>query len=116
MIVEDEREGDDTFRSLPLCATTQFLTNCATQLERDVLQMERIGVVDAMAEPERRGPGRPRRPGPARETVVALKGSSEWKAWLDGFAGHCRLRLADTIEQSLLSYAKERDFLAPPKR
>jgi hypothetical protein len=47
---------------------------------------------------------------------VALKGSLEWKAWLDGFAGHCRLGLADTIEQSLLSYAKERDFQGPPKR
>jgi len=78
--------------------------------------LSRIGVVDAMAEPERRGPGRPRRTGPARETVVALKGSPEWKSWLDGFAGHCRLGLADTIEQSLLVYAKERDFRRPPKR
>jgi hypothetical protein len=69
-----------------------------------------------MTERERRGPGRPRRVGPARETVVALKGSLEWKAWLDGFADHCRLGLADTIEQSLLCYAKERDFLGPPKR
>jgi hypothetical protein len=69
-----------------------------------------------MADLERRRPGRPRRPGPARGTVVALKGSPEWKAWLDGFASHCRLGLADTIEQSLLSYAKERDFGGPPKR
>jgi len=64
----------------------------------------------------RRRPGRPRRAGPARETVVALKGSQEWKAWLDGFADHCRLGLADTIEQSLLSYAKEREYGGPPKR
>jgi hypothetical protein len=76
----------------------------------------RIGVVDAMSEPERRGPGRPRRAGPPRETVVALKGSPEWKAWLDGFAAHCRLGLADTIEQSLLCYAKDRGFRGPPKR
>jgi hypothetical protein len=69
-----------------------------------------------MVEPERRKPGRPRRVGPARETVVALKGSTEWKEWLDEFSGHCRLGLADTIEQSLLSYAKERDFRSPPKR
>jgi hypothetical protein len=54
--------------------------------------------------------------GPPRETVVALKGSPEWKAWLDGFAGHCRLGLADTIEQSLLCYAQERDYGGPPKR
>lgn len=69
-----------------------------------------------MSEPERRRPGRPKRVGPARETVVALKGLPEWKAWLDGFAGHCRLGLADTIEQSLLCYAKEREYGGPPKR
>jgi hypothetical protein len=73
-------------------------------------------VVDAMDEPERRKPGRPRRVGPARETVVALKGSPEWKTWLDEFSGHCRLGLADTIEQSLLCYAREREFRGPPKR
>lgn len=65
---------------------------------------------------ERRKPGRPRGVGPVRETVVALKGSQEWKSWLDGFAGHCRLGLADTVEQSLLCYAKERKFRGPPKR
>ena len=69
-----------------------------------------------MAEPERRRPGRPKRTGPARETVVALKGSQEWKLWLDEFSGHCRLGLADTIEQSLLRYANERVFRVPPKR
>ncbi len=69
-----------------------------------------------MTDVERRKPGRPKRIGPARDTVVALKGSPEWKSWLDGFASHCRLGLADTIEQSLLTYAKERDYSEPPKR
>jgi hypothetical protein len=69
-----------------------------------------------MKEPERRRPGGPKRACPPRETVVALKGTTEWKAWLDGFSGHCRLGLADTIEQSLLCYANERDFQTPPKR
>jgi hypothetical protein len=54
--------------------------------------------------------------GPPRETVVTLKGSPEWKAWLDGFAGHCRLGLAATIDQSLLSYARQRSYGGPPKR
>jgi hypothetical protein len=48
--------------------------------------------------------------------VVALKGSREWKLWLDGFSGHCRLGLADTIEQSLVYYSKQRGFNDPPKR
>ena len=69
-----------------------------------------------MADQDRRKPGRPKREGPARETVVALKGSAEWKAWLDDFADHCRLGLADTVEQSLLFYAKERNFRGPPNR
>lgn len=60
--------------------------------------------------------GRPRQTGPIRGTVIALKGSREWKKWLDGFAGHCRLGLADTMEQSLVYYAKERGYETPPKR
>ena len=75
-----------------------------------------IGVVDAMETSDRRKPGRPKRGGPARVTVVALKGSSEWKEWLDRFAAHCRLGLADTMEQSLMCYAKEREYSGPPKR
>lgn len=73
-------------------------------------------MVGPMTEPERKRSGRPKRKGPARETVVSLKGSAEWKAWLDEFASHCRLGLADTIEQSLLSYAQSRKFDEPPKR
>ncbi len=69
-----------------------------------------------MAELKRRKPGRPKRDGPARETVVALKGSRDWKAWLDRFANHCRLGLADTIEQSLDHYAEQRGYCRPPKR
>lgn len=69
-----------------------------------------------MVTPEKRKRGRPKGDGPARETVVALKGAPTWKEWLDEFADHCRLGLADTIEQSLLSYARERGFREPPKR
>ena len=69
-----------------------------------------------MLAPVKRKPGRPKGPGPVRETVVALKGSRAWKDWLDGFAGHCRLGLADTVEQSLLFYAAKRAFQAPVKR
>ena len=69
-----------------------------------------------MTDQERKRPGRPKREGPSRETVLAMKGSPEWKAWLDAFAGHCRLGLADTIEQSLLHYARQRDYGVPPKR
>jgi hypothetical protein len=73
-------------------------------------------MVATMAKPERRRPGRPRNAAPRRETVVAIKGSAEWKSWLDGFSAHCRLGLSDTIEQSLVYYAEERGYPEPPKR
>jgi len=71
---------------------------------------------ERMLEPNQRKRGRPKRVGPARETVVALRGSPGWKSWLDRFAGHCRLGLSDTIEQSLDYYAQERKYQRPPKR
>ena len=73
-------------------------------------------MVNRMVESNPRRSGRPKGRGPVRETVVALKGTREWKAWLDEFSGHCRLGLADTIEQSLVSYAREREYRRPPKR
>jgi hypothetical protein len=73
-------------------------------------------MVGMMAKPERTRPGRPKRPAPMRGTVVAIKGSTEWKSWLDDFSSHCRLGLSDTIEQSLVYYAVERGYPEPPKR
>ena len=73
-------------------------------------------MVDPMPIPKRRKPGRPKGAGPLRETVVALRGSPEWKSWLDEFSGHCRLGLSDTIEQALIVYARERGYRRPPKR
>ena len=78
--------------------------------------LPQIAMVKRMLEPKRLKPGRPKGPGPIRETVVSLKGSAEWKSWLDGFSAHCRLGLADTIEQSLVYYAKRREYREPPKR
>ena len=73
-------------------------------------------MVGMMAKPERRKLGRPRRAAPRRETVLAIKGSTEWKSWLDEFSLHCRLGLSDTIEQSLFYYAEKRGYREPPKR
>lgn len=79
-------------------------------------RISQIGMVVSMTEQARRSPGRPKGVGPVRSTVVALKGSAAWKTWLDDFSGHCRLGLADTIEQSLVHYSDQRRFRAPPKR
>ena len=45
-------------------------------------------MVKPMAEPKRKESDHPRSAGQVRETVVALKGTPEWKVWLDSFSGH----------------------------
>jgi hypothetical protein len=62
--------------------------------------------VDAMAELERKRPDGRGVGGPARKTVVTLKACAEWKTWLDKFAVHCLLGLADSMERSLLFFAQ----------
>jgi hypothetical protein len=68
------------------------------------------------SEPPRRKVGRPKSGKPRARTVLALKGQPAWKEWLDAFSRHCRLGLADTIEQALIEYAKQRGYTTPPKR
>ena len=87
-----------------------------TAREAEARCPSRMAMVKPMVEQKRGRPGRPKGPGPVRGTVVALKGTTDWKAWLDEFAAHCRLGLADTIEQSLVAYARARGYRAPPKR
>ena len=64
---------------------------------------------------KRRGPGRPKGE-TRRETIIALKGVPEYKAWLYEFAEFCGLSQADTVGQALMVYAKERGFRTPPNR
>lgn len=68
-----------------------------------------------MPPPKKRKPGRPKA-GLRRETVLGLKGTPEWKTWLEEFAGHCRLSMADTIDQALAEHAEGKGFRPPPKR
>ena len=58
-------------------------------------------------------PGRPKA-SIRRETVLGLKGTAEWKTWLEEFADHCRLSMADTIDQSLTEHAERKGFRPPP--
>ena len=60
-------------------------------------------------------PGRPKAM-TKRESIVNLKGVPEFKTWLDEFADHCGLSIADTIGQALHHYAELRGFRNPPKR
>jgi hypothetical protein len=64
---------------------------------------------------EKKKPGRPKG-SLRRETVLGLKGTPEWKVWLEEFAEFCRLSMADTIDQSLTEQADRKGFRPPPKR
>ncbi len=48
--------------------------------------------------------------------MLNLKGVPIYKTWLDEFADHCELSIADTIGQALAHYAERRGFRAPPTR
>ena len=42
-----------------------------------------------------------------RKTIaVTIKGSPEWKHWIDGLADHCRLDVAKVIDRAMVEYAK----------
>lgn len=49
--------------------------------------------------------------------AVTLKGSPEWKAWLERFADHTRLDVAKLIDKALVHYAESEGFSeASPRR
>jgi hypothetical protein len=66
--------------------------------------------------PPKKKPGRPKGGGIRRETVLGLKGTPEWKTWLEEFAEHCRLSMADTIDQAVAEHAERKGFRPPPAR
>lgn len=51
-----------------------------------------------------------------RVTVIALKGTPEFAAWLASLADYCRLSQADTVEHGLVCLAKEKGFRSAPGR
>ena len=68
-----------------------------------------------MAEPKR-GRGRPKGEG-RMPTALAVKGSAEWRDWVNALASHCRIDAAKLVDLALTSYAEEAGFkLPPPKR
>ena len=55
-------------------------------------------------------------PGP-RPTALTIKGSLEWRAWVEAGAEFCRTDVAKLVDAALVEYLKMRGFtVAPPKR
>ncbi len=62
-----------------------------------------------------RAKGRPKVAEP-RRNVVSLRGSEQWREWLNSFAEHARMPAATLVDQAITHYAKVLEFDPPPKR
>lgn len=71
-----------------------------------------MGVANTVM-PKRKA-GEPERP---NYPVLCVRGSLEWKEWVDEFSAFLRLRNADAVDQALVEFAKAKGFERPaPKR
>jgi hypothetical protein len=48
--------------------------------------------------------------------VVQMRGSAEWKAWVEGLADRERDTVAKLVERVLTRFAKETGYSEPPRR
>jgi hypothetical protein len=65
--------------------------------------------------PQKKPKGRPKS-AVQRRTIIALKGTPEFAAWLADFATFARLSQADAVEHGLVCLAREKGFREPPLR
>jgi hypothetical protein len=64
----------------------------------------------------RKKPGPKPDPSRVRSAVTNIRSTNDWKAWLLGFADHCRKDVPDVIDEALLRYARAEKYELPPKR
>ena len=51
------------------------------------------------------------KPASDRKTIaVTIKGSPEWKDWIDGLARHCRLDVAKVIDLAVVQFARGQGY------
>ncbi len=47
-----------------------------------------------------------------RKTALTLKGSPEWREWLEGFAKSTRMPISTLVDHALVKYAQEMGYAA----
>jgi hypothetical protein len=57
----------------------------------------------------------PNKPSP-RPTAFAIKGSLEWREWVEQGAEHCRTDVSKLIDAALVEYLRSRGFDNPPPK
>ena len=53
---------------------------------------------------------------PPRVSAVTIKGTPEWKAWVERAADHCRDSVSAMFDKAVTEYAKKNGFEEPPPR
>jgi hypothetical protein len=70
-----------------------------------------------MAKPKKTAPKSKGQPwGKSQPLAAQLRGSPEWKEWLEAFASANRLSVAGVIDMALARLARELGFREPPER
>jgi|GEM_PF-1192536 len=60
--------------------------------------------------------GRPVSKEGPKYNVLSIRGSTEWRDWLNRLSDHCRLKSADVVDRALIVYAKQEGFTEPPPK
>jgi hypothetical protein len=60
--------------------------------------------------------GRPSKAGGPAPSVIGMRGTPQWRAWLGRLAEHCRATPSATIDRALAELARREGFEEPPKR
>jgi hypothetical protein len=71
--------------------------------------------VATMARPKKRKEAPPKAAGQGpRQVILSVRGSAEWRDWLNRLAKHNRVKSADAIDHALVMWARATGFLEPP--
>lgn len=54
-------------------------------------------------------------PGP-RPTALTIKGTLEWRGWVERGADHCRTDVAKLVDAALVHYLQAQGFTEPPPK
>jgi hypothetical protein len=53
---------------------------------------------------------------PPRQSAFTIKGTAEWKAWVERAADHCRDSVSSLFDKAVADYVKAHGFEEPPPR
>lgn len=63
---------------------------------------------------KRKAPGEMAKDWPGKPLAVQVRGSAEWKAWLEELAAFDRSNIADITDRAIAAYARSIGFPKPP--